>query len=261
MNETRADHVQVLLNDGRVLVIGGRTLVGGNLLFVGLANTGPILATCEIYDPVMDTWTKTGRMSLSRMDHKAICLPDGRVLVVGGIGFNPTQPAAVPGGLRDAELWNPTTGAWQPAGRTAVVRNTPNIHYLPSTGQVLVVGGNVSERTELFDPVRVRWKLGASSIPFKRVGGQTVLMANDLIFAYGGLDPIPFTGDMEASLYIPNADQFLGGGLNGIFQVKQVIDPLTFTYETPNEAQYTLNDSDTAVVTPLAAPSGGTDDE
>lgn len=253
MIESRCDHEAVLLADGRVLVIGGRTLTEGSIFHDTLADVGPILATCEIYDPDLDTWTKTGRMAIARIQHKALALPDGRVLVIGGIGFNPTQPAVLPQSLREAELWLPTTGAWQPAGRTAFARNTPIVHYLASKNKVLVTGGDEASVSEMFDPVKVRWKFSSAERPVFPFAAS-VLMEDDLIFSAGGLDPDAPTDDI--SLYIPNADSFLGGGLNGIFQVEEVLSATQFTYRTPNEAQYTLNASETALVTPVAAPEG-----
>ena len=255
MNEARADHEQILLPNGKVLVIGGRTLASGDYLHETLDEVGPVLATCEIYDPDTDIWTKTGRMSIARIQHKAIALPDGRVLVVGGIGFNPTQPADIPTALRDAELWNPTTGAWQPAGRTAFERDTPVVAYLSSKNQVIVAGGSATTRTELFDPVKVKWSFTSAELASLRYGAKAVLMANDLVFLGGGLDGETLDPDDILNLYIPNSDRFLGGGLNGIFRVSSVTSPTTFTFETPNETQYTLNASDTAEIVPMAAPS------
>ena len=80
MSIGRAFHTATLLDDGRVLVVGGVTYGG----MVGADHVTDVLDTAEIYDPATDTWTPTPLMSRHRAGHIAIKLPDGRVLVAGG---------------------------------------------------------------------------------------------------------------------------------------------------------------------------------
>ncbi len=74
MSTARADHTATLLQDGRVLVSGGRSADAD-------ANTS---ASAEIYDPALGTWSQTGSMTAERELHTATLLLDGRVLVSGG---------------------------------------------------------------------------------------------------------------------------------------------------------------------------------
>src|SRR5262249_51182840 len=94
MNQGRCQHQQTTLLDGRILVTGGRTLSSGILKYTGTSDMGPILHHCEVYDPGSDTWSVTGRMTYARFGHGQVLLPDGRVLVAGGWGFNPTSGAS-----------------------------------------------------------------------------------------------------------------------------------------------------------------------
>jgi hypothetical protein len=66
----------------------------GELYYPNNDRIGNVSRTCEIYDPIANTWTYTGSMSCSRFNHRAVKLPDGRVLVVGGVGFDPNNPTA-----------------------------------------------------------------------------------------------------------------------------------------------------------------------
>lgn len=249
MSQARADHAQVVLADGRILVVGGRSLNGYDLVY----DLGPMLSSCEIYDPDTNTWTSTGRMSFSRTLHRAVLLQDGRVLVVGGYGCRPGQPDDI-FVVRDAEIWDPATGAWRPAGRTRHERDVPIVHVL-STGKVVVSGGIDSTTTEIFDPVTMRWRRGLGTT-LLRGEAVSVLMENDLIFTAGGYDPTNpfFAGDTQQRLYIPASDEVASGSLNGIFRVTEVVDTTTFKYETPGEGSYTRNSSPAATVTPAAAP-------
>ncbi len=65
----------------------------------GQGINGLPLASAELYDPASGTWSATGRMREGRMDHTAILLQNGRVLVAGG--SNPPQLYA------SAELYTP----------------------------------------------------------------------------------------------------------------------------------------------------------
>ena len=72
----RVFHKAILLPNGKVLVVGGRGIGGGPL------------KNAEIYDPVSDSWTMVGEVSLARGSSTITLLANGKVLVAGG--FNGT---------------------------------------------------------------------------------------------------------------------------------------------------------------------------
>ena len=72
MAEPREVGRAVLLQNGRVLVAGGYN------------GTMP-LASAELYDPASGTWSPTGALPIAIWGHTATLLPNGGVLVTGGI--------------------------------------------------------------------------------------------------------------------------------------------------------------------------------
>jgi hypothetical protein len=70
----RGRHRAVLLRTGRVLVLGGTSSPAHDSGY----------RSAIIYDPVGDTWTPTGALTIGRWDLAAVALSDGRVLAVGG---------------------------------------------------------------------------------------------------------------------------------------------------------------------------------
>ena len=80
----RIHHTATLLDDGRVLVIGGYEA-----------------ATAEIWNPTTGEWSPAGTMAGPREGAVATLLPDGRVLVEGGHGD--TEDAD------PSEVWDPVT--------------------------------------------------------------------------------------------------------------------------------------------------------
>ena len=64
--------------------------------------TAAILGSAEVYDPNTGQWTTTDSLDTARYNHTTTLLPDGRVLVTGGVG------AAY---LSSAELYDPVGGA------------------------------------------------------------------------------------------------------------------------------------------------------
>lgn len=83
MAQPRINLNAVLLPDGKVLVLGGHDRYKWD-------STSTPSNPAELYDPVLNTWTPAATMSESRTYHSAaLLLPDGRVVVAGGV--DPTQ--------------------------------------------------------------------------------------------------------------------------------------------------------------------------
>jgi hypothetical protein len=104
MSTARASHTATLLPSGRVLVVGGEGSEG--TAFVSLASA-------EIYDPESGRWVQATPIREARLGHTANLLPDGRVLVVGGVTQRRTTTVAgTPGAastlhLPSADLFDP----------------------------------------------------------------------------------------------------------------------------------------------------------
>lgn len=116
-----------LLPNGMVLIAGGNQ---------GGASPGSS-AACSLYDPVAGTWSATGSLSTMRANHTATLLPNGTVLVAGGImnEYNAIAPGA--------EIYDPSSGIWSPAGTLAAPVAYQTMTLLMN-GAVLVAGGEIS---------------------------------------------------------------------------------------------------------------------
>ncbi len=250
MAHARCQHAQILLPNGKVLVIGGRKITAGSVLTAYNGATDVILASCEVYDPAGNTWTSTGSMSMARVHHSALLLPNGKVLVVGGRGYDPTHEVASVAALSSCEIYDPATGRWAPAGSMADAYMAGQAAVLlPIKNQVLVVGGT-SSHTNRLDLATMKWRSGPPAVATYQQDVVAVAMADDVVFLGGGYNGSGNTTTV-AQLYIPNDDTIAAGGLNGQFMVATVPTDTTFTYLT-NEQAYTLN-AGTPVATPVGA--------
>ncbi len=183
MSQARSIHTATVLNDGRVLVTGGGK------------PEGPYFATTEVYDPASDSWSATGSMRLERILHTATLLPDGRVLVVGGKG----EPVPeVDSQLRQtAEVWNPKTGEWSPAGSMADGR-AEHTATLLENGTVLVIGGlgNISS-SEIYDPATDTW-YDSADMEESRYRHTATVLSDGRVFVLGGhsTESVTITGEV-----------------------------------------------------------------
>jgi hypothetical protein len=128
--QPRAGAVSVALDDGRVLVIGGRTA------------SGPV-DTVEVFN-TNGTMSLGAQMRSPRSGHTATKLPDGNVLVVGGTtmvttdhGSGPVSAEAV---TNSAEVYDVSAGVWYPGSSLSTPR-TGHTATAVLDGRVLLAGG------------------------------------------------------------------------------------------------------------------------
>ena len=118
-------------------------------------------------------WIPTGTMVTPRDLHTAVRLQDGRVLVVGGL-TGPERDY-----LTSAELYDPATGTWSPAGSIAkpLVAAT-----LLRDGKVLVLVGDPNggpRRAEVFDPASGTWTATGPMDPGAEESDDTFTVLRD----------------------------------------------------------------------------------
>jgi hypothetical protein len=97
MNSPRYTHTLTVLPDGKVLAVGGSTVMDD------IYPSKAVLSS-EEWDPATGAWTTLASMQVPRMYHStAVLLPDGRVLVAGsGHDENITSP-----GQYNAQFYSP----------------------------------------------------------------------------------------------------------------------------------------------------------
>ena len=134
-------HSMVGLADGSVLVTGGLTSTEGVLTVTNFA---------AVLDPTGTTWTEVGPMHMNRALHAMTLLPDGRVLVVGGVTEMSEHWWDGATAVACAELFNPELGdftevgsctADAPDGDLPGPAAMPAVATDPVRGLAVVVGG------------------------------------------------------------------------------------------------------------------------
>ena len=118
-------------------------------------------------------------MSITRSEHTATLLPDGRVLVVGGNYW-----------ITSSEIYDPVLNAWTAAGNLSTAR-IGHTATLLSNSQILVLGSRDSygspraERAELYDLATGRWRLDGEPQINRDGHTATLLMDGNLLVAGG----------------------------------------------------------------------------
>ena len=181
LNTGRAKHASILLNNGKVLITGGCSVLTSN----------STLSSCEIYDPVTGLFTPTGPMNTPRMSHKLALLPNGDVLAVGGcslyqsiVGYYVYDVNA----LASCEIYSVSSGTWSTCGS---MTNARVLHALESLkdGSVIVVGGvsNTSKlsTSEIFNPLLGTWSAGPS-LPYGLSESASLVATDGTLWLMGG---------------------------------------------------------------------------
>ncbi len=116
----RMYHSITLLNDDRVIVVGGG--------FVG----GDIAGIAEIYNPETDSWTETAELPVPVLDHATACTSDSTIHVFGG--------TADGGSVDNVWEYNLDTDTWTQKTDMPIDIREHTATVLPD-GKVLIAGG------------------------------------------------------------------------------------------------------------------------
>jgi hypothetical protein len=160
--------------------------------FLVLSSLGLLVAAVSVRTTVMAT-AHTGAvvsatpMLQARSGHSATLLPDGKVLIAGGMRRNQDF-------YRSAELYDPASGKFQPAGEMNQAR-VGQAAVLLRDGKVLIAGGWIghgsTDSAELYDPATGKFSLlGKMTAPRGRPSA-TVLTNGDVLLAGGNQDGGP----------------------------------------------------------------------
>lgn len=116
-----------------------------------------------------------------RSGHSATLLPDGKVLIAGGMRRNQDF-------YKSAELYNPATGKFQPTGEMNE-RRVGQIAVLLRSGKVLIaggwVGGGGTDSAELYDPATGKFTVIAKMTTRRGRPSATLLANGDVLIAGG----------------------------------------------------------------------------
>ena len=158
------------------------------------------------------TWLKTGSLSTERYSHAATLLPDGKVLVSGGMAtfFDTTI----------AELYDPASETWSTTGSLAKSRDGHTATLLLN-GQVLVAGGHsgsfpfYTDTAELYDPANGTWT-DTRSMAHARFEHTATLLPDGQVLVAGGfnIDTVDEVDNhpAQAELYDPASETWTDTG-------------------------------------------------
>jgi hypothetical protein len=167
----------------RVRVVAKDSLRTKVLLAGGSDQSGRVLNTAEVWDPVTERSVAMGNMTSAREGHTATMLPDGKILIAGG---RDSSGAA----LNTAELLDPIEKNFTPTGNMLHARWGATATLL-NNGKVLIAGGCCDKDGNALSTAEV-YNAGARN--FGRTGPMTAgrfnatatLLPSGLVLIAGG---------------------------------------------------------------------------
>jgi hypothetical protein len=234
----RTGHTATLLNDGKVLIVGGYN--------------SSYLNTAELYEPATGVFTTiTGTLTTARAYHTAVLQPDGQVMIAGGYNgsylntveiFNPklltfttiaatigdvrahhtatlmsTLKVLITGGynndnngdyLSTAVIYDPSTLAIQNTNGLMITARSEHTACATSDGKVLIVGGTNGSplaSAETFDPSTGNFTATASAMTVARDAPTATPMFTGKVLIAGGGNGNPLA---SAEIYDPSSRTF-----------------------------------------------------
>lgn len=217
------DLTTTLLADGRALIIGGIIDCLSNFWTADCTAPFTVLRSAQIYDSSTRTFSFTGSLATGRYGHTATLLQNGKVLVVGG--FDSYCICSTP--VTTAEIFDPATGSFSPAGTPQVPRAYHTATLL-ADGTVLIVGGvqgvpdllaggsvPALASAEVYDPGTNSFS-SVGGMANRRMSHTATLLPNGKALIVGGapvsIGALGTIGDATAELYDPVARVFSPAG-------------------------------------------------
>ncbi|MFA5856266.1 MAG: S8 family serine peptidase [Candidatus Pacearchaeota archaeon] len=196
LSENRRDHASSLLNDGRVLVVGGywsSALFGQATLFT------TDLITPALNNQDSSTGIRGPNLRYERRWPKATTLNDGRVLVTGG-----QKDASY---ISIAEIYNPATNSFSSintSGCASTIGRRAHTSTLLTDGNILIAGGysssSITKTAEIFNPITNCFSRVGDLKETKAVHADTLLSDGKVLITGGN--------NRRAELYDPNNKTF-----------------------------------------------------
>ncbi len=140
LNVGRVGHTVTVLDDGRVLIVGGAQVTPGKTGDItGPDDLATIFDSVEIYDAKTGIYTLLETpMANARAFHTATLLPDGRVIMTGGI----TDIGGSKQTLTTMQIFDPKTDSFDPVGVGAIAaRAAHSAVLLDGQGHLMFAGG------------------------------------------------------------------------------------------------------------------------
>ncbi|MEO8035872.1 MAG: kelch repeat-containing protein, partial [Acidobacteriota bacterium] len=183
----RSFQTATLLKSGKVLLAGGSDDVG-------------TLPSAELYDPAVGvggTFTATASLATARYTHTATLLPDGKVLIAGGIGST---------WLLSAEVFDPAggmNGSFSSAGNMAAARAYHTATLLPN-GKVLIAAGVGIAAAQL-------------------TSAELYTPSSN---SFGGTGPLSTARERHTATLLPNGKVLIAGGMGVSYSTSaELYDP------------------------------------
>ena len=185
MSDLRSAPTATLLPDGNVLIAGG--LEGFTLNIPMISNS------VDLYDPTTNSFAaaiSNPRMTAFRSEATATLLPNGKVLIAGGIGPGSSGPLTVT--LNSVDLYDPASNSFAPAASTPMMNQarTGATATLLNDGLVLIAGGAGGNESivDLYDPATNSFVPAASTprMNYARIFATATLLSSGKVLIAGG---------------------------------------------------------------------------
>ncbi len=239
MNSPRMGHTATLLSDGRLFVAGGLDAL--TVTPSQLSAIHDAVDTTEIYDPVADTWTVGPVMSDPRAAHMALARPDGKILLCGGISWDPNFLFGwVPAVRSSCDLYDPGNNTMGSGPSMSTARALTSAVEL-AAGKWLVAGGtnalsiiplnpgNPTAAAEIYDATLNTWAtVGSLAMARANISGWAIGNGRFLLAGGGAgsiLSPTPLADteifDTATNTFSPGPTMNSGRAGAGTFLTPQ----------------------------------------
>lgn len=215
---------------------------------------GVVKNTVDAYYVDSNTWNDQtwGPMSMARAGHAMVGLPNGDLVVIGGVGYNPTEGIRSARYLRECEICSYKTRRWSPIASLPVGAGGFMWAKYSADLNAILAGGSIDGHVYQYSLTKRVWTRVVGASVDVGYTFQTAELLPSAVAIFGGSEPNGEPTTDDQSYVVMTSPTYFKGGVEGRMLQVRSGSGTTFTVDAPDATYRKYTGGTVLVCKPVA---------